>query len=104
MDSNMASARTSLISSVDSCYTNDSANFACLLAAAADTMSGASLSDFSPPASPLSTLYPSFRADGDSYGELEPVPAWDWSMAWVEEMEAQYRAHYPGRNTKPFDT
>lgn len=44
MDSNMASARTSLISSVDSCYTNDSANFACLLAAAADTMSGASLS------------------------------------------------------------
>ncbi|XP_049891389.1 roundabout homolog 1 isoform X2 [Epinephelus moara] len=104
MDSNMASARTSLISSVDSCYTNDSANFARLLAAAADTMSGASLSDFSPPASPLSALYPSFRAEGNSYGELEPVPAWDWSMAWVEEMEAQYRAHYPGRNTKPFDT
>uniref|UniRef100_A0A673AB74 Uncharacterized protein n=1 Tax=Sphaeramia orbicularis TaxID=375764 RepID=A0A673AB74_9TELE len=44
MDGNMASARTSLISSVDSCYTTDSANFARLLAVAAETMSGASLS------------------------------------------------------------
>lgn len=44
-DSNMtSSARTSLISSVDSCYTNDSASFARLLAAAAETMSGASVS------------------------------------------------------------
>ncbi|XP_023265935.1 roundabout homolog 4 isoform X1 [Seriola lalandi dorsalis] len=103
-DGNMASTRTSLISSVDSCYTYDSANFARLLAVATESMSGASLSDFSPPASPLSALYPSFRAEGDSFGELEPVPAWDWSMAWVEEMEAQYRAHYPGRNTKPFNT
>ncbi|XP_041656512.1 roundabout homolog 1 [Cheilinus undulatus] len=103
MDGNMASARTSLISSVDSCYTNDSANFAHLLAVAAETMSGASLSDFSPPASPLSALYPSFRGDGDSFGEVEPVPAWDWSMAWMEEMEAQYRAHYPGKSCRPFD-
>ncbi|XP_059207792.1 roundabout homolog 1 [Centropristis striata] len=104
MDSNMASARTSLISSVDSCYTTDSANFARFLAAAAETMSATSVSDFSPPASPLSALYPPFRAEGDSFGELEPVPAWDWSMAWVEEMEAQYRAQYPARSTKPFDT
>ncbi|XP_070774152.1 roundabout homolog 4 [Enoplosus armatus] len=104
MDGNMASARTSLISSVDSCYTNDSANFARLLAAAADSVSGASLSDFSPPASPLSALYPPFRAEGDSFGELEPVPAWEWSTAWVEEMEAQYRARYPGGNSRPFDT
>ncbi|XP_036976421.1 roundabout homolog 1 isoform X1 [Acanthopagrus latus] len=103
MDGNMASARTSLISSVDSCYTNDSTNFARLLAVAAETMSAASLSDFSPPASPLSALYPSFRAEGDSFGELDPVPAWDWNMAWVEEMEAKYRPHYPGRNTRPFD-
>lgn len=44
MDSNLSSARTSLISSVDSCYTNDSANFAHLLAMAAESMSGASLS------------------------------------------------------------
>ncbi|XP_019940841.2 roundabout homolog 4 isoform X1 [Paralichthys olivaceus] len=103
MDSDMTSTRTSLISSVDSCYTTDSAHFARLLAVAADTMSGASLSDFSPPASPLSALYPSFHAEGDSFGEPEPVPAWDWRMAWVEEMEAQYRAHYPSRSTKPFN-
>lgn len=44
MDGNMGSTRTSLISSVDSCYTNDSTNFARLLAVAAETMSGASLS------------------------------------------------------------
>lgn len=44
MDGTMASARTSLISSVDSCYTNDSTSFARFLAAAAETMSGASLS------------------------------------------------------------
>ncbi|XP_068455764.1 roundabout homolog 4 [Clinocottus analis] len=103
-DSNMASARTSLISSVDSCYTSDSAHFARLLAAAGmtDTVSGASLSDFSPPASPLSA---SFRLEGDSFGELElePVPAWDWSSAWVEDMEARCRAHYPGRSARPFD-
>lgn len=43
-DGNMASARTSLISSVDSCYTNDSANFARLLAVAAESMTAASLS------------------------------------------------------------
>ncbi|XP_003449862.1 roundabout homolog 1 isoform X1 [Oreochromis niloticus] len=104
MDSNLSSARTSLISSVDSCYTNDSANFAHLLAMAAESMSGASLSDFSPPASPLSALYPSFHAEGDSFGELEPVSAWDWSMAWMEEMEAQYAEHYPGRNTRPFNS
>nr|XP_020469129.1 roundabout homolog 4-like isoform X2 [Monopterus albus] len=103
-DDNMTSARTSLISSVDSCYTNDSANFAHLLAVAAETMSGGSLSDFSPPASPLSALYPSLCAEGESAVDLEPVPVWDWSMAWVEEMEAQYRTCYPGRNTSPFDT
>lgn len=60
--------------------------------------------DFSPPASPLSALYPSFRTEGDSFVELEPVPAWDWNMAWVEEMEAKYRAQHPGRNARTFDT
>ncbi|KAM3601676.1 uncharacterized protein V6R79_016599 [Siganus canaliculatus] len=104
MDGNLASARTSLISSVDSCYTNDSSNLAHLLAVAAETMSGASLSDFSPPASPLSAFYPTLGPEGESFGQLEPVPAWDWNMAWVEEMEAKYRAHYSGRNSKPFDT
>uniref|UniRef100_UPI003AAB9EC6 roundabout homolog 4 n=1 Tax=Centroberyx gerrardi TaxID=166262 RepID=UPI003AAB9EC6 len=104
MEDNMASARTSLISSVDSSYMNDNANYARVLAVAAESMSGASFSDFSPPASPLSALFPPFRGEGDSFGEPEPMPAWDWSMAWVEEMEAQYRAQYPGRNTNPFDT
>ncbi|TNN51668.1 Roundabout 1 [Liparis tanakae] len=104
-DGDVASARSSLISSVDSCSTTDSAHLhhlrhlARLLAAARaeETASGASLSDFSPPASPLSASYPSFRAaDGDSLGEPEPVPAWDWSSAWVEDMEARCRAHYTG--------
>lgn len=45
MDGNINSARTSLISSVDSCYTNDSTNFSrWLAAAAAGSVSGASLS------------------------------------------------------------
>ncbi|KAJ0061724.1 hypothetical protein NL108_007079, partial [Boleophthalmus pectinirostris] len=46
MGRDLTSARTSLISSVDSCYTTDSAHFARLLAvaAAAESMSGASLS------------------------------------------------------------
>ncbi|KAM4547042.1 roundabout homolog 4 [Fundulus diaphanus] len=104
MDSNLDSNRTSLISSVDSCYTNDSATFAHLLAGATESMSGASLTDFSPPASPFSALYPSFHPDGDAFRELESIPAWDWSVAWMEEMDAQYRAHYPSRSTKPFNT
>ncbi|XP_029957379.1 roundabout homolog 1 [Salarias fasciatus] len=91
-----SSARTSMISSVDSCYTCDSSTFSRLVAAAAESLSGASLSDFSPPASPLSGLYPpSFHPDGDWLGDPEPVPAWDWSTAWMEEMEAQYRARCP---------
>ncbi|KAM9788999.1 roundabout homolog 4 [Neosynchiropus ocellatus] len=88
MDGDLSSARTSLISSVDSCCTSDSTHLARLLAAAADS----ELSDFSPPASPLSGLYPPFRPEADRFGE--PVLAWDWSLAWVEEMEAQYRNHY----------
>ncbi|XP_077403651.1 roundabout homolog 4 isoform X2 [Vanacampus margaritifer] len=101
-DENFASARTSLISSVDSCYTNASSNFAHFLTT--ESVSGASLSDFSPPASPLSSLYPSFCAEGNTLGELDPVPAWDWSMNWMDKMEAQYRAHYSVRNIKPFNT
>lgn len=60
--------------------------------------------EFSPPASPLSGLYPSFCAEDHRLREVDPVPAWDWSVNWMEEMEAQYRAHYPGRNTKSFNT
>ncbi|XP_056141178.1 roundabout homolog 1 [Lampris incognitus] len=101
-EGNMASARTSFISSVDSSSMSD-ANFARVLAAAAGSISGASLSDFSPPASPLSTIYSPFHGDGDSFGDSEPMPAWDWNMAWMEEMEAQYKAQYPSQNITPFD-
>ncbi|XP_056910938.1 roundabout homolog 2 isoform X3 [Takifugu flavidus] len=104
MDGNMNSARTSLISSVDSCYTSDSTNFSrWLAAAAAGSVSGASLSDFSPPASPLSILYPSLRSEGDLFGEQERVPVWDWNVAWMEEMEAKVRAHHPVRHSRSFD-
>lgn len=107
-----SSARTSLISSVDSCYTCDSSTcdsstFSRLLAAAAESLSGASLSDFSPPASPLSLggLYPpSFPPDRAWSGGPEPLPAWDWGTAWMEEMEAQYRARCPPASRKPPDT
>uniref|UniRef100_A0A8C6L5W9 Uncharacterized protein n=1 Tax=Nothobranchius furzeri TaxID=105023 RepID=A0A8C6L5W9_NOTFU len=43
MDNRLDSTRTSLISSVDSCYTSDSATFARLLAVAAHTITGVSL-------------------------------------------------------------
>ncbi|KAL4608689.1 hypothetical protein GN956_G24590 [Arapaima gigas] len=85
-DSNVPSARTSLISSSDGSFMND-ASLAHVLAAA-DSVSGASCSDFSPPASPLSALFP----PTDCFGELEPLPVWEWSAAWLEEMEAQFRA------------
>ncbi|XP_029029600.1 roundabout homolog 4 isoform X2 [Betta splendens] len=93
----LASARSSLISSVDSCCTADS-NLARLLA-----MSGASVSDFSPPASPLSAWFPSLRAGPDS-PDLEPVPAWDWRSAWTGEVEAPFRCRCPDRDNKPSDT
>lgn len=43
--------------------------------------------DFSPPGSPLSMLFP----PRDCFGEVDPLAMWDWSTAWVEEMEAQFR-------------
>lgn len=53
MDGNVNSTRTSLISSVDSCYTGDSTAFSRWLAAAAaaESVSGASLSGQSSPTS-----------------------------------------------------
>ncbi|XP_062309897.1 roundabout homolog 1 isoform X2 [Osmerus eperlanus] len=118
-EGNGASARASLISSSDGSVLND-ASFARILAAAVSE-STASFSDFSPPASPLSALFPPARGEaargeaargeaargeaargeaargevGECFGELDPMPVWDWSTAWVEDMEAQYRALYP---------
>ncbi|XDV54351.1 hypothetical protein PO909_022654 [Leuciscus waleckii] len=92
-ESNMASARTSIISSSDCSFIND-ANFARVLALTAESMSG-TLSDFSPPASPLSVLFP----PRECFGEVEPLPVWDWSTAWVEELEAQFKASRETRRT-----
>ncbi|KAJ8347591.1 hypothetical protein SKAU_G00261800 [Synaphobranchus kaupii] len=86
-EGNLPSARTSLISSSDGSFMND-ANFARVLAVAAESMGGASFSDFSPPASPLSALFP----PRECFGELDPMPVWDWSTAWVDEIEAQHRS------------
>lgn len=59
MDGNVHSTRTSLISSVDSCYTNDSTAFGrWLAAAAAESVSGASLSGEAPtPGAGLKALF-----------------------------------------------
>ncbi|XP_028321967.1 roundabout homolog 1 isoform X2 [Gouania willdenowi] len=103
------SARTSLISSLDDSsyyYTNDSRSLARLMEGGRST-SGASMSDISPPASPLSAFYPSFHPERDSFGDLEPVPVWDWSSSWMEEMEVQYRLEHlskTSRTSRPVDT
>ncbi|XP_066564116.1 roundabout homolog 4 isoform X2 [Amia ocellicauda] len=86
-EGNVPSARASLLSSSDGSFMND-ANFARALAVAAETLGGGgAFSDFSPPASPLSGLFP---PQTSCFGELAPLPLWDWSTAWVEEMEEQY--------------
>ncbi|KAB5543543.1 hypothetical protein PHYPO_G00080410 [Pangasianodon hypophthalmus] len=85
-EGNATSARTSIISSSDGSFMND-VKYARLMAMTTESMSG-TLSDFSPPGSPLSMLFP----PRDCFGEVDPLTAWDWSTAWVEEMEAQFRA------------
>ncbi|XP_052464003.1 roundabout homolog 4-like isoform X1 [Carassius gibelio] len=92
-ESNMTSARTSIISCSDYSFIND-ANFARILAMTAESTSG-TLSDSSPPASPLSVLFP----PRDCFGEVEPLPVWDWSTAWVEELEARLKASNKARIT-----
>nr|XP_023690610.1 roundabout homolog 4 isoform X1 [Paramormyrops kingsleyae] len=86
-DSNVPSARTSIISSSDGSFMTDT-NFARVLAAAAESMGGTSLSEFSPSASPLSSFFPT----RECFGDLDPLPVWNWSTAWMEEMEAHLRA------------
>ncbi|XP_027016607.2 roundabout homolog 1 isoform X1 [Tachysurus fulvidraco] len=85
-EGNTTSARTSIISSSDGSFMNDM-NYARIMTMTAESMNG-SLSDFSPPGSPLSMLFP----PRDCFGEVDPLAVWDWSTAWVEEMEAQFRA------------
>ncbi|KAA0704054.1 Roundabout -like protein 1 [Triplophysa tibetana] len=93
-ESNVTSARTSIISSSDCSFIND-ANFARVLAMTAESMSGTLSADFSPPASPLSVLFP----PRECFGEVEPLPMWDWSTAWVEELEAQLKTSRDARRT-----
>ncbi|XP_051541034.1 roundabout homolog 1-like isoform X1 [Myxocyprinus asiaticus] len=93
-ESNMTSARTSIISSSDCSFIND-ANFARVLAMTAESMSSSLSADLSPPASPLSVLFP----PRECFGEVEPLPMWDWSTAWVEELEAQFKASREARRT-----
>ncbi|KAJ3588751.1 hypothetical protein NHX12_009605 [Muraenolepis orangiensis] len=98
-----ASARTSVVSSVDGSSVSDG-NFGHFMTlTSGGSVSGASLSDFSPPASPLSGLFPPFYSEEASGvgAERAPIPAWEWNMAWLEEMEARYRAQ--GHGVKPFD-
>ncbi|KAM9456262.1 roundabout homolog 4 isoform 2-T2 [Clarias gariepinus] len=85
-EGNTTSARTSIISSSDGSFMND-VNYARIMAMTAESMNE-TLSDFSPPGSPLSVLFP----PRDCFGEVDPLAVWDWSTAWVEEMEAQYRS------------
>ncbi|GAA6111174.1 roundabout homolog 1 isoform X1 [Tachysurus ichikawai] len=85
-EGNTTSARTSIISSSDGSFMNDM-NYARIMTMTAESMNG-SLSDFSPPGSPLSMLFP----PRDCFGEVDPLAVWDWSTAWVEEMEAQFRS------------
>ncbi|XP_058866167.1 roundabout homolog 1-like isoform X1 [Acipenser ruthenus] len=96
-EGNAPSARASLISSSDGSFMND-ANFARVLAVAAETLGGGAFSDFSPPASPLSGLYP---AREPFLGGLESLPVWDWNTAWVEEMEARYSLSRRAGATEP---
>ncbi|XP_017345303.2 roundabout homolog 1 [Ictalurus punctatus] len=95
-EGNTTSARTSIISSSDGSFMND-VNYARIMAMTAESMSG-TLSDFSPPRSPLSMLFP----PRDCFGEVDPLAVWDWSTAWVEEMEAQFRGSTDTRAELPY--
>ncbi|XP_039620070.1 roundabout homolog 1 isoform X2 [Polypterus senegalus] len=85
-DGNALSARASLLSSSDGSFMND-ASFARALAVAAETFGEGAFPDFSPPASPLSSLS---LPQEPRFGKMGSLPVWDWSTAWVEEMEASY--------------
>ncbi|KAM9114008.1 roundabout homolog 4 [Pangshura tecta] len=99
-EENFTSPRCSLVSSSDGSFLVD-ANFAQALAVAVDSFCfGLSPSeaepaypDFSPPASPLDRFLPHpERWEGAAWagaGPL-PLPTWEWSTGWLEDMEARY--------------
>ncbi|XP_026573821.1 roundabout homolog 4 isoform X3 [Pseudonaja textilis] len=101
-EDNGTSTRCSLVSSSDGSFLLD-ANFAQALAVAVDSFCfglakkeiDRPLTDFLPPASPLDgLLHP--QALTKSSEEVQqklgsqPLPVWEWSTDWVEEMEAKY--------------
>ncbi|TFK06313.1 trans-L-3-hydroxyproline dehydratase [Platysternon megacephalum] len=99
-EENFTSTRCSLVSSSDGSFLVD-ANFAQALAVAVDSFCfGLSPSeaeqaypDFSPPASPLDGLLPCpERWEGAAWAGAEPLPlpTWEWSTGWLEDMEAKY--------------
>nr|XP_023963514.1 roundabout homolog 4 isoform X2 [Chrysemys picta bellii] len=99
-EENFTSTRCSLVSSSDGSFLVD-ANFAQALAVAVDSFCfGLSPSeaeqaypDFSPPASPLDGLLPRpERWEGVAWAGAEPLPlpTWEWSTGWLEDMEAKY--------------
>ncbi|XP_074792607.1 roundabout homolog 4 isoform X2 [Natator depressus] len=99
-EENFTSTRCSLVSSSDGSFLVD-ANFARALAVAVDSFCfGLSQSeaeqacpDFSLPASPLDGLLPPpERWEGAAWAGAEPLPlpTWEWSTGWLEEMEAKY--------------
>ncbi|ETE74096.1 Roundabout-like 1, partial [Ophiophagus hannah] len=102
-EDNGTSTRCSLVSSSDGSFLLD-ANFAQALAVAVDSFCfglakkevDRPLTDFLPPVSPLDgLLHP--QALTKSSEEVQqrlgsqPLPVWEWSTDWVEEMEAKYR-------------
>ncbi|XP_053861810.1 roundabout homolog 4 [Malaclemys terrapin pileata] len=99
-EENFTSTRCSLVSSSDGSFLVD-ANFAQALVVAVDSFCfGLSPSeaeqaypDFSPPASPLDGLLPRpERWEGVAWAGAEPLPlpTWEWSTGWLEDMEAKY--------------
>ncbi|XP_063167198.1 roundabout homolog 4 [Candoia aspera] len=101
-EDNGTSTRCSLVSSSDGSFLLD-ANFAQALAVAVDSFcfgltkkeADRVLTDFLPPVSPLDgLLHPqaSVRSSEEVQQRLgsQPLPVWEWSTDWVEEMEAKY--------------
>ncbi|KAM6431808.1 roundabout homolog 4 isoform 2-T2 [Liasis olivaceus] len=101
-EDNGTSTRCSLVSSSDGSFLLD-ANFAQALAVAVDSFCfglskkevDRALTDFLPSVSPLDgLLHPqaSMKSSEEVQQRLgsQPLPVWEWSTDWVEEMEAKY--------------
>ncbi|XP_058050570.1 roundabout homolog 4 isoform X3 [Ahaetulla prasina] len=101
-EDNGTSTRCSLVSSSDGSFLLD-ANFAQALAVAVDSFCfgltkkevDRPLTDFLPPVSPLDgLLHPQalMKSSEEVQRRLgsQPLPVWEWSTDWVEEMEANY--------------